>query len=101
MPRVCSARWIGSYFPICATSIPAIMQRLAVHDPGNAHAVDYTWGITGIAYDEAKVRARSRGAGGQLVDDVRSESGRSLRRLRHRTVRVAECHRAQRARLAR
>ena len=37
---------------------PAIMQRLAVHDPGNAHAIDYTWGITGIAYDEAKVRAR-------------------------------------------
>jgi putrescine transport system substrate-binding protein len=36
----------------------AIMQRLAVHDPGNAHAVVYTWGITGIAYDEAKVRAR-------------------------------------------
>jgi putrescine transport system substrate-binding protein len=37
---------------------PAIMQRLAVHDPGNAHAIDYAWGITGIAYDEAKVRAR-------------------------------------------
>jgi putrescine transport system substrate-binding protein len=36
---------------------PAIMQRLAAHDPGNAHAVDYTWGITGIAYDEAKIRA--------------------------------------------
>jgi putrescine transport system substrate-binding protein len=35
-----------------------IMQRLAEHDPGNAHAIDYTWGITGIAYDEAKVRAR-------------------------------------------
>ena len=37
---------------------PLIMQRLAAHDPGNAHAVVYTWGITGIAYDEAKVRAR-------------------------------------------
>jgi putrescine transport system substrate-binding protein len=37
---------------------PIIMQRLAAHDPGNAHAVVYTWGITGIAYDEAKVRAR-------------------------------------------
>lgn len=37
---------------------PVIMQRLAAHDPGNAHAVVYTWGITGIAYDEAKVRAR-------------------------------------------
>jgi putrescine transport system substrate-binding protein len=37
---------------------PAIMQRLAAHDPGNAHAVVYTWGITGIAYDWAKVHAR-------------------------------------------
>src|ERR1700753_320565 len=35
-----------------------IMERLAAHDPGNAHAVVYAWGITGIAYDEAKVRAR-------------------------------------------
>ncbi len=37
---------------------PAIQQRLAAHDPGNAHAVVYTWGITGIAYDAAKIRAR-------------------------------------------
>jgi len=37
---------------------PVIMQRLAAHDPGNAHAVVYTWGITGIAYDDAKVHAR-------------------------------------------
>ena len=37
---------------------PAIMQRLAVHDPGNEHAVVYAWGITGIAYDDAKVHAR-------------------------------------------
>jgi putrescine transport system substrate-binding protein len=37
---------------------PLIMQRLALHDPGNAHAVDYAWGITGMAYDEAKIRAR-------------------------------------------
>jgi putrescine transport system substrate-binding protein len=37
---------------------PQIMRRLAAHDPDNAHAVVYTWGITGIAYDEAKVRAR-------------------------------------------
>jgi putrescine transport system substrate-binding protein len=37
---------------------PNITQRLAAHDPDNAHAVDYAWGITGIAYDEAKIRAR-------------------------------------------
>jgi putrescine transport system substrate-binding protein len=36
---------------------PAIMRRLAEHDPDNAHAVVYTWGITGLAYDEAKVRS--------------------------------------------
>jgi len=35
---------------------PRILQRLAAHDPGNAHAVVYAWGITGIAYDVAKVR---------------------------------------------
>ncbi len=37
---------------------PAIMRRLAAQDPGNTHAVVYAWGITGIAYDEAKIRAR-------------------------------------------
>lgn len=35
-----------------------IMQRLAAHDPGNVHAVDYTWGITGIAYNEAAIHRR-------------------------------------------
>ncbi len=34
---------------------PEIMRRLAAHDPGNAHAVVYTWGITGIAYNEARI----------------------------------------------
>lgn len=34
---------------------PRIMDRLAAHDPGNAHAVVYTWGITGIAYDAGRV----------------------------------------------
>jgi putrescine transport system substrate-binding protein len=37
---------------------PAIMRRLAAMDPGNAHAVVYTWGITGFAYDAGKIRAR-------------------------------------------
>lgn len=37
---------------------PAIMRRLAQHDSGNEHAVVYTWGITGMAYDEAKIHAR-------------------------------------------
>ncbi len=37
---------------------PTIMARLAAQDPGNAHAVVYAWGITGLAYDIGKVRAR-------------------------------------------
>ncbi len=37
---------------------PLIMGRLATHDPGNQHAVVYAWGITGLAYDEAKIHAR-------------------------------------------
>jgi len=37
---------------------PALMQKLAGYDPGNAHALIYTWGITGLAYDTGKLRAR-------------------------------------------
>ena len=32
-----------------------IMQRVALHDPGNQHSVPYMWGTTGIGYNEAKV----------------------------------------------
>jgi putrescine transport system substrate-binding protein len=35
---------------------PDIMQRLAAHDPGNAHAVDYMWGTTGIGYNVDKIK---------------------------------------------
>ncbi len=37
---------------------PGIMGRLAAQDPDNRHAVVYTWGITGIAYDDSKIRQR-------------------------------------------
>jgi putrescine transport system substrate-binding protein len=47
-----------SQLPNLANMDASIMRRLAAHDAGNAHAVVYTWGITGIAYDETKVRAR-------------------------------------------
>jgi putrescine transport system substrate-binding protein len=40
---------------------PQLMRRLAAQDPGNEHAVIYTWGITGFAYDVAKIRARLPG----------------------------------------
>ncbi len=47
-----------SQLPNLVNLDPAIMRRLAAQDPGNAHAVVYTWGITGFAYDAAKIRAR-------------------------------------------
>ncbi len=50
-----------SQLPNLVNMDPAIMKRLAVDDAGNAHAVVYTWGITGIAYDVAKIRARLPG----------------------------------------
>jgi putrescine transport system substrate-binding protein len=34
-----------------------ILQRVALHDPGNEHSVNYMWGTTGIGINEAKVRA--------------------------------------------
>jgi putrescine transport system substrate-binding protein len=48
----------ASQLPNLRNMDPTIMQRLAAHDPGNEHAVVYAWGITGIAYDDAKVHAR-------------------------------------------
>ena len=35
---------------------PAIAQRLAAYDPGNAYAVNYMWGTTGIGYNVKKAR---------------------------------------------
>lgn len=36
---------------------PVIMARIATLDPGNAHAVNWLWGTTGIGYNVAKVKA--------------------------------------------
>jgi putrescine transport system substrate-binding protein len=36
---------------------PEITRRLATYDPGNAHAVNYMWGTTGIGYNVKKVQA--------------------------------------------
>ncbi|HEX3837439.1 MAG TPA: extracellular solute-binding protein [Steroidobacteraceae bacterium] len=47
-----------SALPNLANMDPVIMRDLARHDPGNAHAVVYAWGITGFAYDEAQIHAR-------------------------------------------
>ncbi len=35
---------------------PAIMQRVALHDPNNEHAVPYMWGTDGIGYNVEKVK---------------------------------------------
>jgi len=34
-----------------------VLQRVALHDPGNEHAVNFMWGTTGIGFNEAKVKA--------------------------------------------
>jgi putrescine transport system substrate-binding protein len=35
---------------------PEILERVALHDPGNEHSVNHMWGTTGIGFDEAKVK---------------------------------------------
>ena len=37
---------------------PEIANRLAVYDPGNAYAVDYMWGTTGIGFNLGAARER-------------------------------------------
>lgn len=37
---------------------PDIMQKLALHDPGNLHSVPYLWFTTGIGYNVDQVRER-------------------------------------------
>jgi len=45
-----------SQLPNLANMDPDVMQRVALHDPGNEYSVDYFWGTTGIGYNEAKVK---------------------------------------------
>ena len=35
---------------------PEVLQRVALHDPGNEHAVNHMWGTDGIGYNEGKVK---------------------------------------------
>jgi putrescine transport system substrate-binding protein len=37
---------------------PEIDRRLQLYDPGGAHAVDYAWFTTGVAYNESKIIER-------------------------------------------
>ena len=34
-----------------------ITQRVALHDPGNEHSVNYLWGTSGVGYNEDKIKA--------------------------------------------
>ncbi len=34
-----------------------VLQRVALHDPGNEHSVNHMWGTTGIGYNEGKIKA--------------------------------------------
>jgi len=47
---------------------PGLMARLAQYDPGNAHAVGYSWGTVGIGYDARKLH--------ELAPDARTDSWR-------------------------
>lgn len=51
-----------SELPNRANLDPDILRRLAVHDPGNLHAVPYLWSTLGLGYDERELRARSNGS---------------------------------------
>jgi putrescine transport system substrate-binding protein len=46
-----------SQLPNLKNMYPDIQERLALHDPGNAHAVLHMWGTTGIGYNVEKIKA--------------------------------------------
>ena len=53
----------GVYLPLDKSKLPnlrnmdpQLMSKVALHDPGNAHGVIYTWGTNGIGYNEKMVK---------------------------------------------
>jgi putrescine transport system substrate-binding protein len=44
--------------PNLANADPEILRRMAVHDPGNRHAIPYMWSTTGLGYNIDMVRKR-------------------------------------------
>jgi putrescine transport system substrate-binding protein len=44
--------------PNLANADPEIMRRMAIHDPGNLHAIPYMWSTTGLGYNIERVQAR-------------------------------------------
>jgi putrescine transport system substrate-binding protein len=51
--------------PNLVNTDPQIMRQMAVHDPGNLHAIPYMWSTTGIGYNIDMVRKR---LGGNIPD---------------------------------
>ena len=49
---------------------PAILERVAAHDPGNEHAIPYMWGTTGFGYNIDKVK--------EVMPDAPVDSWRTL-----------------------
>jgi putrescine transport system substrate-binding protein len=54
----------GVFQPLNRTKLPnlknmdtEITQRVALHDPGNTHSVNYLWGTSGVGYNEDKIKA--------------------------------------------
>ncbi len=47
-----------SKLPNIVNMDPALMEAAAAYDEGNAHAVIYLWGTTGIGYNVAKIKER-------------------------------------------
>ena len=45
-----------SKLPNLVNMDPDIMQRVALHDPGNEHSINYMWGTTGIGYNPDLVK---------------------------------------------
>src|SRR5262245_52733328 len=45
-----------SQLPNLKNMDPEIMQRVALHEPGHEHAVDYMWGTSGIGYNADKLQ---------------------------------------------
>jgi putrescine transport system substrate-binding protein len=51
-----------SKLPNLANMDPALMAKVARHDPDNAHSVNYLWGTTGIGFNKDKIAERMKDA---------------------------------------
>jgi putrescine transport system substrate-binding protein len=69
--------------PNLVNAWPEITDRLARYDPGNAHAVNYMWGTTGIGYN-LKAARQILGAGAEplLGRRFRSRPDREIQGMR-------------------